>query len=334
MESHGADPRKTPASYADFSDAEEQGGWLKTAVQFFAIPMLIVVLAIGIYMGVRATFGGGPSTTAEFVEMLQSNTVKRRWHAAMELQARANSGGIGEFRNDSIRLALESALEKARQEKQDPPQMALMTLSLLGRVGMPESIPAVRAALDDPHPWTRSYAIRVLGMLGDEASRPRFEEFAASDDPGTRQVALATLAELDRRPPAPPGHLGARTRELLRAALGDRHEDVRFTAALILAKSGEGAAALPVLRTMLDRSYLEKLVPAKDVDTRLAVIDRYTLHTNVILRAMAALQDLDAARSDPEVVTAIRKLTDSDAEGDSAVRERARKVLAEWNLGA
>jgi len=333
MESTGADPKKTPASYADFSDAEEQGGWLKTAVQFFAIPMLIVIVAVGIYLGVRMTVGGGPSTTADFVEMLQSDTVKRRWHAAMELQARVSAkGGAEEFRNEKVRIALESALKKARAEQQDPPQMALLTLSILGRIAMPESIPAVREALDDPHPWTRSYAIRVLGALGDEGSRARFEEFTGSDDPGTRQVALAALARLDRQPPAPPNHLSSRSRELIHQGLGDRHEDVRFTSALLLAQADEGTAALPVLKTMLDRAYLEKLVPAKDVDTRLSGLDRYTLHSNVILRALLAVEKLDAAREDPEVVAAIRKLTNSDAEGNSDVRERARSILAEWKL--
>jgi hypothetical protein len=137
---------------------------------------------------------------------------------------------------------------------------------------------------------------------------------------------------LDRKPPAPKGYLSSGTRERLRKALGDRHEDVRFTAALLLANAGEGKAALPVLRTMLDRAYLEKLVPAKEVDSRLSGLDRYTLHTNVILRALAAVQRLDEARNDPKVVAAIRKLTDSESEGDSDVRESARRLLAEWNL--
>ena len=78
MESQGADPKKTPASYADFSDAEEQGGWLKTAVQFFAIPMLIVILAVGVYLGVRYLWGGGPKTAAEFVEVLSRQELRQR----------------------------------------------------------------------------------------------------------------------------------------------------------------------------------------------------------------------------------------------------------------
>ena len=47
MEHPPDDTPRTPASYADFSEEEEQGGWLKTSVQFFAIPMLIVVMAVG-----------------------------------------------------------------------------------------------------------------------------------------------------------------------------------------------------------------------------------------------------------------------------------------------
>jgi len=330
MESQGADPKKTPASYADFSDAEEQGGWLKTAVQFFAIPMLIVILAVGVYLGVNLMIGGGPTNAADFAEMLKSDTVTRRWHAAFELQARLRDEVPAEFRTESMRIALESALEKARAEKQDPPMMTVLTLSLLGRIGMPESIPAVRAVLDDPHPWSRSHAIRVLGLLGDRASAGRLRELAAHEDPGTRQAALEALARREQTP-AVPFYLSSETRELLEKALGDRAEDVRFTAALLLARAGDRAAPLPVLKTMLDRAYLEKLVPAKDMDTRLTGVSRYQLHSNIILKAMVAVSRLDC-RDDPEVVAAIRKLTDTTSEGDPDVRTRAREVLAAWNL--
>ena len=82
MESPVEENPKSAASYADFSDEEQQGGWLKTSVQFFAIPMLIVVLAVGVYLGASMLLGTGPQTVSDFAELLRSDTVTRRWHAA------------------------------------------------------------------------------------------------------------------------------------------------------------------------------------------------------------------------------------------------------------
>ena len=114
MEAPGPDPQKTPASYAEFPDEDGGGGWLKTAVQFFAIPMLIVILAVSIYLGVSLMVGGGPSTTADFVEMLKSDTVTRRWHAAQELAARLHGETPDEFKSEALITALCEALDKAR----------------------------------------------------------------------------------------------------------------------------------------------------------------------------------------------------------------------------
>ena len=91
---------------------------------------------------------------------------------------------------------------------------------------------------------------------------------------------------------------------------------------------------MPVLKTMLSREYLEKLVPASDMDTSL-VVNRYQVHSNLLLAALRAVARLKAG-DDPEVVAAVRKLTDSDDEGSAEVREKARELLAYWdeNQGA
>jgi HEAT repeat protein len=329
MESQGADPKKTPASYADFSDAEEQGGWLKTAVQFFAIPMLIVILAVGVYLGVNLMLGGSPQTASDFVELLKSDTVTRRSQAAFELAMRLRDEVPEEFRSEAMVTSLCDALEKARADKQDPPTMAMRVLLILARIRQPDAIPAVRSALDDPHPWTRSYAILALGELKDKESEERIREFVTHEDPQTRQIALRALVSLEQQVGVP-YHIAAPNRELLKKALGDRNEDVRFEAAAMLARVGEREAALPVLKTMLDREYLEKLVPTSEMDTSLSGLSRYDVHSNVLMAGLRAVRRLDCG-DDPEVVTLVRKLTDSDSEGDPDVRARARELLVLWN---
>ncbi len=329
MDSPGEENPKTPASYADFSEEEEQGGWLKTTVQFFAIPMLIVVMSVGVYLGVSMMIGSGPQTVSDFAELLRSDTVTRRWHAAFELSARLKEGVPDEFHDDKLIGALCEALDRAREEKQDPPRMAITILEILNRIGEKSAIPTVRKALDDPHSWTRSYAVRTLAALGDTDSRPRFVALLKDEDASTRQSAIAGLARLEQQPGVP-YHLSAEMRAILRDSVGDRAEDVRFTSALLLARIQDRDGALPVLKTMLDRSYLENLVPKERMDTRLSGISLYRVHSNVILRGLAAVDVLDCG-DDAEVVAAVSKLSDSDTEGDSDVRMRAQEVLARWN---
>jgi|GEM_PF-2955004 len=328
MDAPKDDTNRTPASYADFSAEEEPGGWLKTLVQFFAIPMLIVVMAVGVFFGVSLMIGSGPKSAADFAELLQSETVTRRWHAAFELSARLKDGVPDEFRDPKLIAALCSALERARKEKQDPPKMAVTTLLLIGRVGDSTAVPAVRDALTDPHPWVRSYAVSALAALGDAESRETMVKLVGDEDPSTRQAALVALASLEQRGNVA-YHLSPELRAMLKQAVGDRAEDVRFSAALLLANVNERHSALPVLKTMLDRDYLEKIVPKERMDTRLSGVSRYRVHSNVILRGLNAVERLDCG-DDEEVVAAVRKLSESATEGDSDVRYRAQQLLTRW----
>lgn len=310
----------SPASFADFTDAQE-GGWVRTLVQFFAIPFLIVCVAVGLYVGINLLLGSGPKTAADFVKLLQSDTINRRTQAAFELQQRIGHGEVPpEFRDPKLVKALCVALDKAREEEQDPPYQAQVVLSLLGRIGHPAAIDAVRRAVDDPHPWVRCFAIHALPALGDSEYAPRLRELVKHDDFGTRQAALHALAKFDEVD-GMPFRLRPETRAILIKALGDEHEDVRFEAARQLAREGN-RAALPVLRTMLDRRYLEQF----EFDKRGDGLSRYKIHSNLISMAIAAVVRIKAS-DDPKVLELLERLTDDQHEGDPEVRELARQAL-------
>jgi hypothetical protein len=314
--------QQTPASYADFSDAQP-GGWLRTAVQFFAIPLLIVCVAVGLYLGISLMVGTGPKSATDFVELLQSDTINRRWQAAAELAARLSVEEVpAEFRDPRLVRALVTALEGARAEQADPPRLSLLILNILRRLEDPIALDSVRAALDDEHAWVRSHAILALGGLKDRDSAERLRGFAVHTDAGTRQAALYVLAQLDQVEGLGVYRLSSQTREIALKHLGDRNEDVRFTAALILADAGEKEAALPVLLRMLDRSYLEQF----PLDGRMSGISQYDLHSNVIAKAIRAVAALDCSDR-PDVQQALERLADSDKEGDPQVREKARRAL-------
>jgi HEAT repeat protein len=311
----------TPASHARF-DEEAPQGFLRTALQFVAIPLVIVGVAVGLYVGINLIVGTGPTTAADFVRVLQSDTIGRRWQAAYELANRISTGEVpAEFRDPQLLNALSETLNAARAQEEDPPKLAVLVLGILRRLKEPATLPAVRAALDDPHPWVRSHAALTLGALKDEESRARIAALARSDDAPSRQAALEALASLDQVA-GMAFHLSAETRTVALQHVGDPAEDVRFTAALILADAGEKEAAMPVLRKMLDRSYLDQF----PVNDRWGALDVYRLRSDILLQAIARVVKLRCG-DDPQVLEALARLTNDDTEGDLEVRQAARKAL-------
>jgi len=310
-----------PASYADFDD-ERPPGWVRTAVQFFAIPLFIVCVAVAIYLGINLMLGSGPKTASDFVVLLQSDTINRRWQAAYELAARLGAAEVPpEFSDPKLVDALCAALKKTRADTDDP-RLAELILRILARLQDPRAVPAVRGALDHEHPWVRSHAIVALAALNDQTSVPRLQELAESDEDGKiRQACLDALAALDQLEGVP-FRLSGRTRGLALEGLGDPHEDVRFTSALILAHAGERASAA-VLRKMLDRTYLETF----EFNDERGGLDPYKVRSDTLLKAIRGALWLDCG-DDAEVMQALRRLTDDSVEGDLVVRDAARQALA------
>ncbi|HEX9203697.1 MAG TPA: HEAT repeat domain-containing protein, partial [Vicinamibacteria bacterium] len=148
-------------------------------------------------------------------------------------------------------------------------------------------------------PETRVYALWALGTIGDPAALPELVARAHDEDAGLRKTAVHALG----------GFSGEEAHAALLAGLGDATEDVRWNAALALARRGEAAAG-PVLVQMIDRPHLEA-VPGLTAEQR----------EQVILEAVAAAASLPS----PELREALARLR----EGDSSlkVREAARKAL-------
>jgi HEAT repeat protein len=115
----------------------------------------------------------------------------------------------------------------------------------------PEAVSDLTKALEEPDSETRISVIWALGSSGDEAVVPKLIPlYTAQDaDAGIRKMVVYALGAL-------PGNAQVDT---LRAALQDAVADVRWNAAVALARHGshEGVA---VLKQMLDRQYVEQTV--------------------------------------------------------------------------
>jgi HEAT repeat protein len=150
--------------------------------------------------------------------------------------------------------SLTPALVKAFQQSKGDVQVRRYLALAIGRLDPPlpaDAVTELTHALDDPDGETRISVIWALGYSGDPAVVARLVPlYAAPDsDAGVRKMVVYALGAL-------PGNAQVDT---LRAALQDPAPDVRWNAAVGLSRHGN-RDGVPVLKQMLDRTYVEQAV--------------------------------------------------------------------------
>jgi HEAT repeat protein len=145
--------------------------------------------------------------------------------------------------------ALVSAYEAS---KNDDPRVRRYLALAIGRLDAPlpeGAVADLTSALADPDSESRISAIWALGSSGASSAVPPVKALYASQDAGIRKMVVYALGAL-------PGDDQIVT---LQSALQDEAVDVRWNAAVALARHGSHDG-VPVLQQMLDRGYVEKAV--------------------------------------------------------------------------
>jgi HEAT repeat protein len=217
------------------------------AVQFFLIPLTVVAVTVTVYVGFRSLLSDERSPT-DYLTEIRNGGSDRRWPAAYELSRLMSNPKV---RQDKT---LAAGLIKAFEESKGDPDVRRYLALAIGRLDPPlppNALAGLTQALDDADSQTRISVIWALGSSGDEAVVPRLIPlYQAQDaDPGVRKMVVYALGAL-------PGDTQVAT---LRAALEDETADVRWNAAVALARHGRSEGA-SVLHQMLDRAYVERTV--------------------------------------------------------------------------
>jgi HEAT repeat protein len=221
------------------------------AVQFFLIPLAVVGITVLVFLGFRSLIADERSPDTYLGEIRYGGWY-RQWPAAYELSQLMLDPKVRADR----RLGPE--LVKAFQEAKDADPRVRRYLALaIGRLDPPlpaEAVSMLAEALNEGDSEARISAIWALGSSGDESVVPRLQPLYESSDPGIRKMVVYALGAL-------PGDAQSVT---LRTALEDSAPDVRWNAAVALARHGR-SEGIPVIRQMLDRPYVEQIVK-RDVD--------------------------------------------------------------------
>jgi len=166
------------------------------AVQFFLIPLAVVAVTVGVYMGFRSLLADARSPQEYLIEIQRGGT-DRRWPAAYELSRMMADPKV---RGDRT---LGPALVKAFQESKSDPQVRRYLALAIGRLDPPlppAAIADLTGALEDPDSETRISVIWALGSSGDPAVVPRLIPlFTAPDiDAGIRKMVVYALRAAGR----------------------------------------------------------------------------------------------------------------------------------------
>jgi HEAT repeat protein len=217
------------------------------AVQFFLIPLTVVALTVTVYVGFRSLLADDRSPQ-EYLAEIRNGGSDRRWPAAYELSRLMSNPKVRSDRK------LAADLVKAFQESKSDPDVRRYLALAIGRLDPPlppDALADLTHALDDPDSQTRISVIWALGSSGDEAVVSRLMPlYQAQDaDAGIRKMVVYALGALP----------GEAQLETLRAALKDDTADVRWNAAVALARHGNSEGT-GVLHQMLDRAYVERTV--------------------------------------------------------------------------
>jgi len=234
------------------------------AVQFFLIPLAVVAVTVGVYFGFRSLLGD-TRTPQDYLVEIRTGGLARQWPAAYELSQLMDNPAVR--RDKGLALALVKTFDEAKDG--DPRVRKYLALAI-GRLEPPlppAAIDVLLKSLDLPEtPWAPDVWSRIngwtaemneahistiwaLGASGDPEVVPKLQPLYASPDAGIRKIVVYALGAL-------PGEAQVPT---LRTALEDSAADVRWNAAVALARKGSGDGA-GVLKQMLDRQYVEQTV--------------------------------------------------------------------------
>ena len=321
-----------------FQKAEKQAKPQKSTLllwQFFLFPLLIVIAAVGVFLlfGAFAGTDDGPEDLLQTVIEGGDNEKRQAAHQlAIVINDEYRRVARGEnpeeppfYGERSFRTRLRGAFEASLGTRESPEHQELLA-KMVGLIGDEQSIPALSRALypetggaGDYDANVRRGAAQGLLFLAHPATLPLLAR-AAHDDPDgqVRILALSALANMGLVGEVDPADEPPTVQLALRKALEESdtvQAAARVNAAVGLAVRGIGGApVVEVLAASLTREGLTTMkVPPQ-------------FHAQALRNASRAAARL----GDQSLRASVQRLTNSDTEGDSGVRQIAREALKRW----
>jgi HEAT repeats len=238
--------------------------------QFFLLPLAVVAGLVGIFLLFTMATRKAP-TARDYIQTLRTGRFNQRWQAAFELSNLLKQVDISRQDPALVRELVKAFEECAGNPEEDPRIKRYLALAL-GDSRSKEAIPPLQKAARSEEPETRLCALWGLAQLEAADSKEIFVGGLADADSAVRSVCAYGL-----------GKSGKSGLEHLTPLLSDPVPEVRWNAALSLARNGDGAGET-ILVEMLDRKYLDGFSGLDSSEK-----------TNLILNAMRGLKNLKSS---------------------------------------
>ena len=259
-------PGITPIGGGEEPPVEPLNPLVRLAVQFFVIPMAIVLFCVGLvfvfrwltwekkdvtaYLNVLGSASRSPAQKQQdALQLLNCIQDAKRWQGIYDVTQEL------QFNREKFLLEHPDFPARVagvfRQSSGADRQVRRYLAQVLGLVGGAEGIAALLASLEDPDSETVVHAMVALGRIGDPAALPALLQLSKSSDRGVRQTAIFVLGNFNDRDAI------ARCAE----ALNDADLLVSWNAAFALARNHD-ARATPVLERFLDADFMDRMTRA------------------------------------------------------------------------
>lgn len=247
-------------------------------VQLFVIPLAVVLFCVALgalfmwltserkdfqdyVRSLRASSGTRRSQQAQ--HLLAYIQESKRWQGIFDVTARI-SADQKQFLAQHPQAVPELIAIFTEARGQDAKTRRYLAL-VLGLLGDATAAPALTEGLADSDPDVVKNCLWALGNLGVDTVAPRVIELTRHEDQSVRLMAVYVLGTWDH----PQG------RAVLLGALNDPDDLVKWNAAFGLAARGD-ATAVPVLRRLLDKEYVDRftaVTPENRQRYRIAAVD-------------------------------------------------------------
>ncbi|MFM7033634.1 MAG: HEAT repeat domain-containing protein [Planctomycetia bacterium] len=296
-------------------------------VQLFLVPAIIVAIIVCVWLAFHwlAHLGNDPQA---YVRTLRRAN-EGRWQAALNLANDLRGPGGAALKNDESLaselgriLADEAASGRVGEQSQT---LRLYLCRALGEFAIPAAAgPLVEQARRTADPQTARAAVEALAVLSTNL-------VAGDRRPDDPAIISAAVVDASRSSDVPLRGAAAFTLgvlggddaiERLVQLAADENDDVRYNAALGLARQGRNEA----IDTLSEMLSLDDLAPSPATDSPQAQSLRYKRALVVInaLRGVAALVDATGSPPTPAIIARIESLRE-DPVGD--VRSSAAALL-------
>ena len=259
------------------------------------VPFLVAALGVLLFF-VWSLLTYEPKGPEEFLADVKIGGATKRWQSAYELSKQLSDPNA-ETVSDRFLAEMASTYEYALNDPN--PRVRQYLLRAMGQTGHPSFVGTISTALNETDENVVADAVYALSFYDNLGNSRLIDEMASHASPLVRNRTAIALGMMK----------SAKNENSLPSLLSDPEPNVRWNAAVSLAKHGDASGRHELLN-LLDRSYF----------SRFEGVDRYEKE-----QAMAVAVKAAALLNDDEVNEALQRLSEED--DNLKLRDMARKAL-------